>query len=63
MKQAITQIVFFISSSILATLILDHTKINMNQTILMVIIYICIVSVYLVYIQLSKKNKEKLKIT
>ncbi|MBU3178498.1 hypothetical protein KPL47_19445 [Clostridium estertheticum] len=63
MKQSITQFIFFISSSILAKLILEHTKININQTILMVIIYICIVSVYLVYTHISKKNKEKLKVT
>jgi len=62
MKQSIIQIIFFISSSILATLLLDHTKININEPILMIIIYLCMVSFYLIYMYISKKNKEKLNL-
>lgn len=60
MKQSIIQTIFFISSCILSTLFLDYIKIN--KQILIVIIYICIVTVYLVYTHISKKNKEKLKV-
>ncbi|MBX4260381.1 hypothetical protein KTC96_22760 (plasmid) [Clostridium estertheticum] len=60
MKQAIIQFVFLISSGVLSMLILDHTEININHTLLKVIIYICIVSVYLICTCMYKKKKEKL---